>query len=76
MPSATGAAQANVTFTSSPPNSVVGDYKIDCAALDANGDGQVSRGEARGNASLTAEFNAVDTDHNGRLSKTELQGWL
>jgi len=65
-----------VTFTSSPSNSIVGDYKIDFAAMDGNGNGSISRSEASSNATLTAEFAAVDADHNGQLSKSELTGWL
>lgn len=72
---ATG-ADAEVTFTSSPSNSVVGEYAIDFAAMDSNGDGGISRAEARSNATLTAEYAAVDIDSNGRLSKSELQGWM
>ncbi|RFP59847.1 hypothetical protein D0Y53_09880 [Luteimonas weifangensis] len=70
------AAQADVTVTSSPGNSIVGDYEIDFGTLDANHNGSISRGEARSNATLTAEFNAVDHDHNGRLSQDELKGWM
>jgi Ca2+-binding EF-hand superfamily protein len=55
---------------------VVGEYRIDFAALDANGDGSLSRTEVRSNATLTGEFRAVDNDHNGRLSKEELKGWM
>lgn len=65
-----------VTFTSSPPDSVVGDYSIDFAAMDGNGDGVISRSEARVNATLTAEFDAVDRDRNGRLGRDELSGWI
>ena len=59
-----------------PPDSVVGEYKIDFAAMDTNGDGRISRAEARSNQTLTDEFRAVDNDHDGRLSKEELAGWM
>ncbi len=65
-----------MTVTSSPPDSVVGEYKIDFDALDANHDGNLSRAEVRSNATLTGEFRAVDNDSNGRLSKEELKGWM
>ncbi|HJR75177.1 MAG TPA: EF-hand domain-containing protein, partial [Luteimonas sp.] len=68
--------QAPVTVNSLPPDSVVGEYKIDFAAMDKNGDGNLSRAEARSNATLTQEFRAVDVDNNGRLSKNELKGWM
>jgi len=60
---------------SSPPDSVVGDYKIDFAAMDKNSDGNISRSEAKSNQTLTDEFRAVDNNHDGRLSKEELSGW-
>jgi hypothetical protein len=72
----TGPTEPLVTVTSSPPDSVVGDYKIDMATMDSNGDGSLSRSEASANATLTAEFNGVDMDHNGRLSAKELSGWM
>ena len=67
---------AEVQVTSSPADSVVGEYKIDFAALDKNGDGNLSRAEVKSNATLTMEFRAVDHDRNGRLSKDELKGWM
>jgi hypothetical protein len=70
------AAQPQVSFHSLPPDSVVGQYKVDFAALDANGNGSISRSEAKSNATLTAEFDAVDNNHDGRLDKHELAGWL
>ncbi|MGJ7904705.1 hypothetical protein, partial [Lysobacter sp. 1R34A] len=75
-PAPVAPVQPQVTITSSPPNSVVGEYKIDFDTLDANHDGNLSRAEARSNATLTAEFRAVDVDNNGRLSKKELSGWM
>ena len=63
-------------LANSPANSVVGDYKIDFDALDANRNGTLSRGEVRSNATLSAEFRAVDVNRDGRLSKDELKGWM
>ncbi len=71
---AAGAAQA--TVRSVPPDSVVGEYKIDFATMDANGNGSISRSEAKSNATLTAEFDAVDNNHDGKLDKQELAGWM
>jgi hypothetical protein len=60
------------------PDSVSANYKVDWSALDKNGDGSVSRSEVRasGNADLMREFHVVDGNHNGRLSKEEMKGWL
>lgn len=55
---------------------MVGDYRIDLDALDTDGDGYISRREARANENLSAEFNAVDANRDGRLSRAELSGWL
>jgi len=72
-PSAPGTA---ADVTSLPPDSVVGEYKIDFTAMDANGDGSINRSEASSNKTLTDEFRAVDNNHDGRLSKEELAGWM
>ena len=74
MPPATGP----VTVTSSPGNSISSNYHIDLAAMDTNGDGNIVRAEvsASGNADLMREFHVVDANHNGRLTREELKGWL
>lgn len=64
-----------VRISSRPSNSVVGQYRIDFATLDGNGDGRISRGEARANETLSAEFDAVDRNRDGRLDREELSGW-
>src|SRR5690606_33020063 len=72
----TGPTEPLVTFTSSPSNSIVGDYKIDFTAMDSNGNGSISRSEARSNATLTGEFDAVDNNSDGKLDRQELGGWM
>ena len=73
MPASGGMA---TDVKSNPPDSVVGDYKIDFAALDKNSDGSLNRSEAKTNQTLTDEFRAVDNNNDGRLSKEELSGWM
>ena len=67
-----------VTVREHAPDSISSNYKIDFAAVDKNGDGSVSRSEVRasGNADLEREFHVVDANHNGRLTKEEMKGWL
>lgn len=74
----TPAPGAPVTVREVPPDSVSSNYRVDFGAVDRNGDGNVSRGEVRasGNADLDREFHVVDANHNGRLSKEEMKGWL
>ena len=49
---------------------------IDMSAMDSNGDGRISRAEARSNPTLTAEFRAVDNNGDGVLDAGELKGWM
>ena len=65
-----------VTITSHEPDSVSGGYDVNFDAMDSNGDGYISRDEARGNDDLTAEFHVADSNGDGRLSREELAGWL
>jgi len=67
-----------VTVRQHEPDSISSNYKVDFGALDKNGDGNVSRAEVRasGNDDLEREFHVVDTNHNGRLTKEEMKGWL
>jgi Ca2+-binding EF-hand superfamily protein len=44
--------------------------------MDSNGNGSISRSEAKSNATLTAEFDAVDNNHDGKLDQQELAGWM
>jgi Ca2+-binding EF-hand superfamily protein len=43
------------------------------AKLDKNRDGVISRDEAAGHPSLADDFDAIDGDKNGKLSREELQ---
>ncbi|HEY4529940.1 MAG TPA: hypothetical protein VIG97_06390, partial [Luteimonas sp.] len=75
-PAQTYPSEPQVTITSSAPDSVVGEYRIDMASLDTNGDGRLSRAEAGPNATLSNEFRAVDANGDGMLDANELKGWL
>ena len=44
-------------------------------AIDTNGDGQISRDEAKGHAWLEKNFDQIDANHDGQLSKDELAAW-
>ena len=72
----TSADGTPVTVTDSPGNSISPNYSIDFAAMDADGNGNISRREADGNPDLMREFHVVDGDDNGRLTREELKGWL
>ena len=72
----TATPAANVTVTSHPGNSISPDYHVDFDAMDANHDGVITRGEARGNADLMREFHVVDANHDGRLRRDEMKGWI
>lgn len=65
-----------VTVNSMPGNSISSNYQIDFGAMDGNGDGVISRAEARVNPDLTREFHVVDMDNNGRLTREELKDWI
>ena len=58
-----------------PADPMEADYSVDFATMDNNDDGSVSTGEAASNPTLSAEFTEVDSNHDGRLSPLELEGW-
>ncbi|MCL9846129.1 EF-hand domain-containing protein [Ralstonia solanacearum] len=43
--------------------------------LDTNGNGMVSRDEAKGHRWLEEHFDEIDTNHDGQISKNELAAW-
>lgn len=59
-----------------PRSAATAQYRIEFDALDTDGDGAISRAEARAHPTLDAEFNAIDVNRDGRLSREELAGWL
>ncbi|MCW4454123.1 hypothetical protein OK348_04890 [Flavobacterium sp. MXW15] len=70
------AGEAPVTVRSIQPDNVIGNYRIDFAALDVDGDGFISREEAQANPALADEFNSLDTARRGKLAREQLAGWL
>ena len=66
-----------VIIRSFEPTTVLSsDYTIDFEALDADGDGFISRREAAAHERLTEEFRGVDADGDGLLRREELRGWI
>src|SRR5690606_14542213 len=65
-----------VVVRSYEPDSVVGEYRIDFAAMDANGGAVTVRHAAAANPTLAAEFRAVDETGDGHLDRAELSGWI
>jgi len=45
------------------------------ARVDADGDGSISRDEAKAAPRLTENFDAIDTNKDGMLSRDELAAW-
>src|SRR5690606_6432856 len=67
----------HVIIRSFEPTTVLpGEYRVDFEALDAGGDGFISRREASAHEVLARQFRGVDIDGDGRLSRDELRGWI
>lgn len=58
------------TATGTPAVSMAA-IKTNFDAFDKNGDGYVSKDEASADPHLSAQFNTLDADHDGKLSVTE-----
>ena len=43
--------------------------------MDANGDGQISRDEAKTAPRLSQNFDAIDANKDGSLSRDEMHAW-
>jgi len=59
-------------YPATTPSSQSGAQSMDYTKLDKNGDGNISKDEAKADPSLSAKFDALDTDKSGSLSTTEL----
>ena len=67
---AAGAAFAQTP--TAPASSTTGAQSTDYSKLDANGDGMISKEEAKADPALAAQFGELDADKNGTLSSSEL----
>lgn len=56
----------------SSPSSQTGAQSMDYSKLDKNGDGNISKDEAKADPTLSAKFDELDKDKSGSLSTTEL----
>ncbi len=68
--------EAPVTVRTVQPDNVAGNYRIDFDALDSDHDGYISRSEAQASPVLADEFDSLDPQRRGRLSREQLAGWL
>ncbi|WP_434989448.1 EF-hand domain-containing protein [Xanthomonas melonis] len=69
--------ESSVIVRSIQPDSVVGSrYRIDFQAMDVDADGRISRAEAQANPALADEFDAIDLQRTGFLTREQLAGWL
>jgi hypothetical protein len=60
-------------YPSSPSQQTgTGAASMDYSKLDKNGDGNISKDEAKADPTLSAKFDELDKDKSGSLSTTEL----
>jgi len=65
-------AQQYPDSASTPSSSQTAAQSTDYAKLDKNGDGNISKSEAKADPTLSAMFDQLDTDKSGSLSSSEL----
>ncbi len=56
----------------SPAPAATGTTSMDYSKLDTNGDGVISKDEAKGDPALSSQFSTLDADKDGKLSSSEL----
>ena len=78
-PAASAQAPATATVPAAPqPDARAGKpgHHGGFKAIDTNGDGQVSRDEAKGHAWLEKNFDQIDTNHDGRIDAEEWAAFI
>jgi EF hand len=63
---------AGAAFAQQTPPAPTGTSSMDYSKLDTNGDGVISKDEAKGDPSLSSQFSTLDADKDGKLSSSEL----
>jgi EF hand len=63
---------AGAAFAQQSPPATTGAPAMDYSKLDTNGDGVISKDEAKGDPTLSSQFATLDADKDGKLSSSEL----
>jgi hypothetical protein len=58
------------------PSAKSSDKSADYSKLDVNGDGSISKDEAKKDPTLSAKFSELDTDKSGSLTTAELSAGM
>jgi len=58
------------------PEPSASEKSADYSKLDVNGDGSISKDEAKKDPTLSAKFSELDTDKSGSLTTAELSGGM
>jgi hypothetical protein len=75
-PADPGTSPATPATPASPGKGAAkGHGKKDFSALDANGDGSLSKDELKAEASISAKFRELDKDKDGKLSSAEFSAF-